>query len=105
MARELGVCRLTCERWLKAMGATPVQAPVKRDDRPNATGTSPLYISMEAAVQLCDRMLPWVADKAVREQARRTIQRAARVLRESTRNVTHVVGGTGSETPPPKPPL
>lgn len=103
VARALGTDRTTCRRWLSRIGYEPIQAPVAARF---SGGSSPLYVTLEAANALVELMLGRQTDRRARRRARDLLREHARRLEDSTRRIEHVpVGGTGSDTPWLKPAL
>ena len=98
LARMLGVDPDTAASWLARINYLPVQRPTI--GLPDSGTRSPRYVSIEAAVRLCDLLLPVVVDRAANARAKRQARLAARALEQRTRNIRHL-GGTGLDTPPP----
>ena len=93
VARILGIDGTTASRWLVRMGVQPSRRPVL--GMPGRTGTGhngPLYISMEAAVSLVDRVLPGKMDRLARARARARLHEAERTTTQSTRGIQHATG-------------
>jgi hypothetical protein len=104
VARMLRVSNPTCVSWARAAGIELVRAPVVGYGRTGGAN-SPWYIPLDAAVMLVDRMLPRRVDRLANARVRALLASRCRTREESTRNLAHTVGGTGSETPTPKPAL
>ena len=105
VARMLGVCQRTARRWLASEGIHVAAQPVADHGRIGGTN-APLYVSMEGAVRLVDRLLPRKVERLASARLRQAAGKARRALEESTRNLRHEqVGGTGLEAPTQKPPL
>ena len=103
LARMLGVSNPTVVSWAKDSGLTVIRAPLAGRATLSA---SPAYLTCTDAVTLIDRMLPRKVDRAANQRCRYRARLEARRLADSTRNLTHTVGGgTGSGTPRPKPAL
>jgi hypothetical protein len=106
VARLLGVCTETVVRWLAASGLPTARAPVVGWPRTGTGRNSPVYVSLDSALTLVDRLLPSVVDRRVRDRARLQLRRHEQAIRKSTANIKHdLAGGTGSGIPTPKPAL
>jgi hypothetical protein len=103
LARMLGITGATARAWATKAGFELIRAPVAGRA---SLGASPCYVTTEQAVHLIDALLPRELDRRANARVRERVRVHARQLAESTRNMSHErVGGTGLETPPPKPAL
>ena len=102
VARLLGVSCHTARAWAAATGVTIIRSPLAGR---STLGASPAYVSVPDAVAIIDRMLPRQVDRAANRRAHARLREQAARLTDSTRNLQHEVGGTGSDAPPPKPAL
>lgn len=102
VADILGVAPKTARAHLARAGCTPIRRPrLTAKDR-----DGPWYISVEDAVRLVDWLLPRVVNAAARGRALKRLRIEARLMGVSGQGIRYRgEGGTGSEAPPPNPPL